>query len=195
MAYVAPSTVTTLQTYTSAAHNIIVNDIIDLDARAGAVGWVLLSTKTWASQSSVSFDNVFSSAYRNYALVGDYSTNVAAAQVFWRGRIAGVDTSASNYGATEFKASAGTVAVSTTASADKAGVNPARTVNTTSVQVFINQPFESAYTALTCTSNDAEPALYISRSAYTASTSFTGITLLVASNTFNGTASIYGIKS
>jgi hypothetical protein len=29
MAYVAPSTVTTLQTYTSAAHNIIVNDIID----------------------------------------------------------------------------------------------------------------------------------------------------------------------
>lgn len=34
MAYVAPSTVTTLQTYTSSAHNIIVNDIIDLNTRA-----------------------------------------------------------------------------------------------------------------------------------------------------------------
>lgn len=33
MAYVAPSTVTTLQTYTSAAHNIIVNDIIDHETR------------------------------------------------------------------------------------------------------------------------------------------------------------------
>lgn len=33
MAYVAPSTVTTLQTYTSAAHNVIVNDVIDHETR------------------------------------------------------------------------------------------------------------------------------------------------------------------
>ena len=33
MTYVAPSTVTTLQTYTSAAHNIIVNDVIDHESR------------------------------------------------------------------------------------------------------------------------------------------------------------------
>jgi hypothetical protein len=33
MTYVAPSTVTTLQTYTSAAHNVIVNDIIDHETR------------------------------------------------------------------------------------------------------------------------------------------------------------------
>jgi hypothetical protein len=33
MTYVAPSTVTTLQTYTSAAHNVIVNDVIDHETR------------------------------------------------------------------------------------------------------------------------------------------------------------------
>ena len=33
MTYVAPSTVTTLQTYTSAAHNVIVGDIIDHETR------------------------------------------------------------------------------------------------------------------------------------------------------------------
>jgi hypothetical protein len=33
MPYVAPSTVTTLQTYTSAAHNVIVGDIIDHESR------------------------------------------------------------------------------------------------------------------------------------------------------------------
>lgn len=40
MAYVAPSTVTTLQTYTSAAHNIIVNDIIDHEARLNSYAGV-----------------------------------------------------------------------------------------------------------------------------------------------------------
>ena len=33
MPYVAPSTVTTLQTYTSAAHNVIVGDVIDHETR------------------------------------------------------------------------------------------------------------------------------------------------------------------
>lgn len=37
MAYVAPSTVTAGQTYTAAAHNIIVNDIIDLNTRYAIV--------------------------------------------------------------------------------------------------------------------------------------------------------------
>ena len=40
MAYVAPSTVTTLQTYTSAAHNIIVNDIIDHETRLNSYSGV-----------------------------------------------------------------------------------------------------------------------------------------------------------
>ena len=40
MPYVAPSTVTTLQTYTSAAHNIIVNDIIDHEARLNSYAGV-----------------------------------------------------------------------------------------------------------------------------------------------------------
>lgn len=37
MPYVAPSTVSTLQTYTSAAHNIIVNDVIDHESRINTV--------------------------------------------------------------------------------------------------------------------------------------------------------------
>jgi hypothetical protein len=37
MTYVAPSTVTTLQTYTSAAHNVIVGDIIDHETRIGSL--------------------------------------------------------------------------------------------------------------------------------------------------------------
>jgi hypothetical protein len=40
MPYVAPSTVTTLQTYTSAAHNIIVNDIIDHETRINSYAGV-----------------------------------------------------------------------------------------------------------------------------------------------------------
>jgi hypothetical protein len=40
MAYVAPSTVTTLQTYTSAAHNVIVNDIIDHETRLNSYSGV-----------------------------------------------------------------------------------------------------------------------------------------------------------
>jgi len=47
MAYVAPSTVTTLQTYTSAAHNIIVNDIIDLNTRATVTDPAASAWTTW----------------------------------------------------------------------------------------------------------------------------------------------------
>jgi hypothetical protein len=55
MAYVAPSTVTTLQTYTSAAHNIIVNDIIDHESRMGAyiAATTLATTFTTTSTSVV----------------------------------------------------------------------------------------------------------------------------------------------
>ena len=40
MTYVAPSTVTTLQTYTSAAHNVIVGDIIDHETRLNSYSGV-----------------------------------------------------------------------------------------------------------------------------------------------------------
>jgi hypothetical protein len=46
MAYVAPSTVTTLQTYTSAAHNIIVNDIIDHETRINSYSGVYTNEAT-----------------------------------------------------------------------------------------------------------------------------------------------------
>lgn len=83
MPYVAPSTVTTLQTYTSAAHNIIVNDIIDLDTRVNDTGLAIV-TPTSVSGSGVSSSNgaitltaatapiingVFTSAYENYKIV------------------------------------------------------------------------------------------------------------------------------
>lgn len=61
MAYVAPSTVTTLQTYTSAAHNIIVNDIIDHETRILAVetAWT-----TWSpTYSGVTVGNGTTEAY------------------------------------------------------------------------------------------------------------------------------------
>jgi hypothetical protein len=53
MTYVAPSTVTTLQTYTSAAHNVIVNDIINLRALANVQMGQMRYTQSIASNTFV----------------------------------------------------------------------------------------------------------------------------------------------
>jgi hypothetical protein len=58
MPYVAPSTVTTLQTYTSAAHNVIVNDIIDHETRIAALS-------PTGSQPSVGLSFVTGTSYTN----------------------------------------------------------------------------------------------------------------------------------
>ena len=47
MPYVAPSTVTTLQTYTSAAHNVIVNDIIDHETRLANLAPLTAAWTAW----------------------------------------------------------------------------------------------------------------------------------------------------
>jgi hypothetical protein len=60
MTYVAPSTVTTLQTYTSAAHNVIVNDVIDHETRLNSLprGYVTAVLLTSFSTTSTSYVDV-----------------------------------------------------------------------------------------------------------------------------------------
>jgi hypothetical protein len=72
MAYVAPSTVTTLQTYTSAAHNIIVNDIIDHETR------LLLAETAWTTWTpSFSGVTVGNGSYQAYYRKYGKSVNIA----------------------------------------------------------------------------------------------------------------------
>lgn len=72
MAYVAPSTVTTLQTYTSAAHNIIVNDIIDHETRLLVTDSFSSAWTAWtpATRSGITIGNAIETG--RYVKVGRF---------------------------------------------------------------------------------------------------------------------------
>lgn len=57
MPYVAPSTVTTLQTYTSSAHNVIVGDIVDHESRIVAAPKII-ETITLTGTGTIAFSNI-----------------------------------------------------------------------------------------------------------------------------------------
>jgi len=69
MAYEAPALGTAGQVYTAAAHNIIVNDVLDHEARLLKSGLVLTGTLTISAATSGTLNNCFSSLYDNYKLV------------------------------------------------------------------------------------------------------------------------------
>jgi hypothetical protein len=93
MTYVAPSTVTTLQTYTSAAHNVIVNDIIDHETRINDSGLVIITPTSVSgtgvtssgglisvsAATTITVNGVFSAAYDNYRIVITLVSSAAAA--------------------------------------------------------------------------------------------------------------------
>ena len=76
MAYEAPALGTAAQVYTAAAHNIIVNDVLDHEARILKQGLVWLNTTTITAEASKTISSVFTSVYDNY-LVKIHITSVS----------------------------------------------------------------------------------------------------------------------
>jgi len=179
-----------------------IGSLLDAKSPVSTTGLVLINTTTFTTQASVSFDNVFSATYDNYALVMNLVSS-ANETIRLRYRVSGADNTTSNYvhhiqylstGSSAYSAFVGTASSAFITSSD--GISSSKSVN---LNVF--KPFATDYTSMIGLHNNSSASGNnpyfggVVQGAFVATTSFTGFSVFpLASGTITGTIKVYGYK-
>lgn len=199
MAYVAPSTVTTLQTYTSSAHNIIVNDIIDIDARVPVnSGLVLLNTTSFTTATTVNLDYL-SATYDRYRLIVSGLGSSSGSGLLFKLRTSGGTQSTAYYSGSVQGTSAGTGNYTWTYGQNTSSITLLN-INTSYQGLCsfdISNVNNSSYPNITGTLWDwyAVGAAVTVSGSRAATATYTGIELSAGTGTITGTAKLYGYRN
>jgi hypothetical protein len=158
-------------------------------------GLVLINTTSFTAVSSFSFPNdVFTSTYENYKMLIYFSASVNTA-LSWRGRIAGVDTSAANYNEQRILASGttltGTRATSQTSSRFAIGDSNAGQCHV-AVEIFTPQAAFPTRISSHAGDNSNTIELELTNSFYTLTTSFDSLSVIASAGNITGKAALYG---
>jgi hypothetical protein len=158
-------------------------------------GMVLLNTTSFSAVASQSFNDVFSTTYDNYKIVGALTGSVGLSLNF-RFRVSGADSAAANY-TYSFGRARSTDFVTTFSGAAQTSakigdINPATSaIMPMTFDVF--QPFTSNYSSgLGFQQDNGNAAQNMGGWYFNASTSFTGFTLIASTGTITGSVSVYG---
>jgi hypothetical protein len=156
-------------------------------------GLVHINTTTVSTQSTVSFNSVFSATYQNYKImiIGVGST---AAYFNLRMRVSGTDATGSDYNRQSLSGE------STTASAFRETTTAFNVVargNATSYGGILDvlRPFDATATSFINQSATSGLNTDMNHGNHSLSTSYDGFTLTTNTGTFTGTIRIYGYKN
>ena len=172
---------------------VFVSGAILTAAQMNAVGMWLIESRT-TTGGTVSFDNVFTSDYRNYKIIITTSANTSSADLNARMRVGGVDTAGVLYTTGGYRATwstAGAVGAiyETNGSSFPVGrLDSGGAFSTTTMEVFNPQNAQ----VTTCVSHFMDAQFLGNRiGRLNNTTQYDGITFLL-SGTWGGTISIYG---
>lgn len=163
---------------------------------AGSSGTVGTNgTITFGTAESLSINGVFSSAYRNYAVVCDFDTSAADINLNLRWRVAGTDnTTANSYIVQRLDTNSTTVGAGRVTS-NLAQVAYGASVSTNGFTGTIFRPFLADTTTMTTHSanslNNAWQSIFAA--FHNQNTSYDGFTLLASSGNISGTVTVYGL--
>ena len=176
---------------------------IDTSAQDFGGGLVHINTQTFTGVSAIKFENVFSSAYRNYRFVADFLSNDATNRAFFARYLVGTTPESSAlYGVTRIRRDFG----STTVTGQNADFNDTAIVwapaiaNTgrASISGDIKLPSVSTRTLIDYSGfipDSGNFYFYVGSSNIGATTVFDGIEFFIGTPaTFSGQISIYGYK-
>ena len=160
-------------------------------------GLVYVTGASFSAAASVSVNNCFTSAYRNYRIIVEGAGSLSGgAFVDWRFRVGGADNSTNNY-----FYSYNTVDASSTETNVGAGSQTAfRIGNAASIgfgfDITVTSPQLAATHTINTLFSSAGSAIGITGRAggtFNTATSFDGFSLLPASGTITGTYRVYGL--
>jgi hypothetical protein len=165
----------------------------------GGQGLTHINTTTFTAQSTVSLNNIFTTAYDNYRIMFECIGSTTSQNVGARLRVAGSDSTASSYHQQigEF--------VGTSASAFRESsaniwnrISTANSTSPTLANIDIANPALSRFTTV-INNRQVEPTattqIQLIGSAFANTTLFDGISFIVASGTMSGTVRVYGYRN
>lgn len=165
---------------------------------AASSGLTLITTETFTSVSSISINGCFSSAYRNYRILGRVATSNAGIYIWLRMRDAGTDATGANYNFQEIFASTtaagGSRVTGGTFGAlfySVGGGDQAWSTDVYSPQIAANTIWNSYGMRSPDTST---PVVNGWGGAHTLATAYTGLTIAAETGNFTGTISVYGYE-
>ena len=167
---------------------------------AAGAGLVKISTQSFTTASSITFNDVFSSTYDNYKLLFYATNQTATLAVRLRYRVSGTDATGSNYstnGLTAYEISAGSTSTLVLQQYTQTSAFVADMGGTTgdfcAFSCDIYQPNKAVRTHHHSLAHRVSQA-FGSRFAgwHDLTTSYTGFTILTSAGTVTGEATIYG---
>ena len=174
----------------------------DLDVEWGTAssGLTLINTTSFSGVSSQSFNDVFTSSYRNYRIVASNLSGSGFANLQIRMRVSGTDNSSTNYTRQYQSANSTTIAgARATGQTSWAEVSLFNTDKSHAgwLDVFEPQTSGTYTTALNQSIFDGGGSPIMTLTAYglTVTTSYTGFTALASGGTMTGTISVYGYNN
>jgi hypothetical protein len=181
------STIPQIQAYTGAAWQ-------NMD------GLTLVATATASAAASVSFNNVFSSAFDDYIISLDLvGSTISTLQT--RLRVGGVDNSAASYTYASFymESTGGYGAAWNAASQTQINTTLLGPTNLQAVTFGVNNPFLASNTGGTTAGSIARAAsvfyTFFGGWTHAANTSFDGITFYTSTGTMTGNIRVYGLRN
>jgi hypothetical protein len=142
--------------------------------------------------SSQSINDVFSATYENYLFVANIEGSNQGVNFTARLRVAGTDASGADYENQQLYATSSTVAGGRQNGTTNFFLGTNQNNNRNAFQLTLYEPFLARPTSYQSHFFRGEPTLLITYGAHTLSTSYTGITFAVDSNTMTGKVSVYG---
>jgi len=163
---------------------------------ATSQGMTLINTTSFSGVSSFDFaTDVFTSTYDRY-LIHMYAASSTGARACWRGRTSGSANTTSNYTYQQMIFSGGTVTGGRTTGDNKGKIAYVDGANPSGLSLYIYQPKNATKTYFrsvgVSTLDNGYQEDYAG--AFSLTTSFDSIQILMESGTFTGKASLYGFN-
>ena len=158
---------------------------------AGGSAMVLTKAQSFSAASTVNVNDCFSTTYKNYLILINNTAIAGNFDLNFRLRVSGADNTTSNYNhwGAYYDGGAGNPGLGG-ASQDKWDIG--NSIGVGFYSMWIHAPFESEITGFEAT-NGSTSRYKIKGGNFSASTSFTGFSLLPSSNDMTGTLRVYGL--
>jgi hypothetical protein len=167
-------------------------------APVAAGGLVLLNTTSFTAQSTVSIDNVFSSTYKAYKIVFDCLPSTTL-DLGMRLRVGGSDNSTSNYNRQYLLGNSTTVAAARSNGQTSWAINGGASAHRQLHEMLVVNPNQTlstgAYLAASANyDNTSANIAIINNYSFSATTVFTGFSIITSTGNLTGFVSVYGYK-